>query len=202
MPRADAIALGQRLAALTRSDFDRVNLVGSSGSGKSTLGRALAEALGHPIVEIDDLFWGPNWTPQSDETFLPALAAALEAPQWVLDGNYDRTRALKWARATLVIWVDLPYPVVLWQVFTRTLKRSLGGVRLWRAGNRESLRRAFFSKESIVLWSVQNLGKIRRRYAAAQIAAAEQGAAPRWLRLQSRADGQAVLARARSLSGP
>ncbi len=202
MPRAEATTLAQRLACLTRSDFDRVNLVGSSGSGKSTLGRALAEALGQPVIEIDDLFWGPNWTPQGDETFLPALAAALEAPQWVLDGNYDRTRALKWARATLVIWVDLPYPLVLWQVFTRTLKRSLGGVRLWRAGNRESLRRAFCSKESILLWSLQNLGRIRRRYAAAHAAAGERGSAPSWLRLKSREDGQAVLARARALSAP
>lgn len=151
MPKGGSPTFENTLADLTRSDFDRVNLVGSSGSGKSTLGRALAQALDQPVVEIDDLFWGPNWTPTPDETFMPRLPAALAGPRWVLDGNYDRTRALKWARATLVVWIDPPYPRVLWQVFLRTLKRSLGNVRLWRHGNRESLRRAFLSKDSILL---------------------------------------------------
>ena len=202
MPKGGSPTFENTLADLTRSDFDRVNLVGSSGSGKSTLGRALAQALDQPVVEIDDLFWGPNWTPTPDETFMPRLSAALAGPRWVLDGNYDRTRALKWARATLVIWIDPPYPRVLWQVFLRTLKRSLGNVRLWRHGNRESLRRAFLSKDSILLWSFQNLGRIRRRYAEALGEASQRPQGPRWLRLRSRAEGRALLARARGLSAP
>jgi len=202
MPKGGSPSFEDALANLTRPDFDRVNLVGSSGSGKSTLGRALAQALGQPVVEIDDLFWGPNWTPTPDETFLPRLSAALAQAQWVLDGNYDRTRTLKWARATLVVWIDPPYPRVLWQVFLRTLKRSLGNVRLWRHGNRESLRRAFLSKDSILLWSFQNLRRIRRRYALAYNEAIQSPSGPRWLRLRSRAEGQALLARARALSAP
>lgn len=202
MPKGGLPTFEDALANLTRPDFDRVNLVGSSGSGKSTLGRALAQALGQPVVEIDDLFWGPNWTPTPDETFLPRLSAALAQAQWVLDGNYDRTRALKWGRATLVIWIDPPYPRVLWQVFLRTLKRSLGNVRLWRHGNRESLRRAFLSKDSILLWSFQNLRRIRRRYALAYNEAIQSPSGPRWLRLRSRAEGRALLARARALSAP
>ena len=202
MPKAGSPTFENTLADLTRSDFDRVNLVGSSGSGKSTLGRALAQALDQPVVEIDDLFWGPNWTPTPDETFLPRLSAALAQAQWVLDGNYDRTRALKWARATLVVWIDPPYPRVLWQVFLRTLKRSLGKVRLWRHGNRESLRRAFLSKDSILLWSFQNLRRIRRRYGEAMGEITPHPQGPRWLRLRSRAQGRALLARARGLSAP
>ena len=202
MPKGRLPTFEDTLSELTRSDFDRVNLVGSSGSGKSTLGRALAQALAQPVVEIDDLFWGPNWTPTPDETFLPRLSAALSEPRWVLDGNYDRTRALKWARATLVVWVDPPYPRVLWQVFLRTLRRSFGDERLWRHGNRESLRRAFLSKDSILLWSFQNLGRIRRRYAEALGEATGRAQGPRWLRLRSRAEGRALLARARALSAP
>ena len=77
MPKGGSPTFENTLADLTRSKSDRVNLVGSSGSGKSTLGQALAQALGQPVVEIDDLFWGPNWTPTPDETFLPRLSAAL-----------------------------------------------------------------------------------------------------------------------------
>jgi hypothetical protein len=126
MPEDGSPTLADTLARLSRSDFDRVNLVGSSGSGKSTLGRALAQALGQPVVEIDDLFWGPNWTPTPDETFLPRLSAALAEPRWVLDGNYDRTRALKWARATLVVWVDPPTLGCFGRYFYEPLSAALG----------------------------------------------------------------------------
>ena len=71
------------------------------------------------------------------------LEKALEPTTWVLDGNYDRTRAIKWPRATMVIWLDLPYWQVLWQVFTRTMKRSLTQEKLW-SGNQESFERHFF----------------------------------------------------------
>ena len=80
MPKGGSPTFENTLADLTRSDFDRVNLVGSSGSGKSTLGRALAQALGQPVVEIDDLFWGPSWTPTPDEVFLPRLRGARRIP--------------------------------------------------------------------------------------------------------------------------
>ena len=91
------------------------------------------------------------------------LEKALEPATWVLDGNYDRTKAIKWPRATMVIWLDLPYWQVLWQVFTRTMKRSLTQETLW-SGNQESLRKAFLSRDSILLWSISNLGNIRQRY--------------------------------------
>ena len=132
-----------RLDTLTLDDWARVNIVGSSGSGKSTLRQKLADKLGHPPIEIDALFWGPNWTEPVDTEFMAKLEKALEPTTWVLDGNYDRTRAIKWPRATIVIWLDLPYWQVLWQVFTRTMKRSLTRETLW-SGNQESCRKHFF----------------------------------------------------------
>ena len=37
-------------------------MIGNSGSGKTTLGRALAELLGVPFVELDGIFHQPGWT--------------------------------------------------------------------------------------------------------------------------------------------
>jgi len=56
----------------------RVVVIGSSCCGKSTTGARLAAKLGHPFVELDELFWGPNWQPKRPEQFasLARLAAA------------------------------------------------------------------------------------------------------------------------------
>ena len=74
----------------------RINVIRTRGSGKSTLARQLATSLRIPYLEMDQLFWKPNWEEPSDEEFLPKLEKALAAKAWVLDGNYSRTTALKW----------------------------------------------------------------------------------------------------------
>ena len=143
----------------------KINVVGSSGSGKSTLAQHLARELALPYIELDALFWQPNWTPAPEPAFLAHIKRALSAPGWVLDGNYDRTRPIKWANVEVVIWLDLPAWRILFQVLKRTLWRSLKGEVLW-AGNRETLRKALFSRDSILLWAITSLGPIRRRYQA------------------------------------
>ena len=84
----------------------------------------------------------------------------------MLDGNYSRTAAIKWKRVQLVVWLDLPYWLTLYQVFSRTVRRSVTKEKLW-AGNRESLRKAFFSRDSVIWWCLSNLRKVRRQYLAA-----------------------------------
>lgn len=148
------------------SQYSRFNVVGSSGSGKSTTGRLIAEVLGLPYVEIDEVFWRPNWTESPDDEFYTALREALSGDAWVVDGNYSRTVPIKWERAQVVVWLDLPYWLILYQVIARTLKRSISGEELW-AGNRESLRKAFFDKDSIILWSLTHLSAVRRGYTKA-----------------------------------
>ena len=39
----------------------RINVVGTTGAGKTTVARRLSEILCISHVEIDALFWGPNW---------------------------------------------------------------------------------------------------------------------------------------------
>ena len=97
-----------------------INVVGTSGSGKSTLARRLAHRLELPWIELDRLYWRPNWQGAPDEAFFAAIAAATATPGWVLDGNYNRSRSVKWRAVDLVIWVDYG--------FWRTLRQAV-----WRA---------------------------------------------------------------------
>ncbi len=46
-----------------------INVVGTSGSGKSTLARRTAHRLGLPWIELDRLYWRPNWQGTPDEAF-------------------------------------------------------------------------------------------------------------------------------------
>ena len=147
-------------------NYQRINIVGSSGSGKSTAGKVIAKKLRYPYVELDEIHWKPNWTESTEEELSFNLKRSLEGESWVLDGNYSRTVPIKWKRVQLVVWLDLPYWLILCQVFSRTIRRSVTKETLW-AGNRESLGKAFFSRDSIIWWCLSNLRKVRRQYLAA-----------------------------------
>ncbi|XOV86619.1 MAG: adenylate kinase [Pseudomonadota bacterium] len=164
-------------------DFTRFNVVGSSGSGKSTLGRLIAEHLGLPRIELDALYWGPDWQEPPEQEFLVRVRAALDSDRWVLDGNYSRTVPIKWQRVQVVVWLDLPYAVILYQVISRTLRRVFRQEELW-SGNRESFRKAFFSRDSVIWWSLTNLARVRRGYETAM--KSEDFAHIRFVRLRSR----------------
>jgi adenylate kinase family enzyme len=69
----------------------KINVIGTSGTGKSTFAKKLSEDLGIPYLEMDKIFWLPNWTWPTDEAFFSNLKQALDQPTWVLDGNYTRT---------------------------------------------------------------------------------------------------------------
>ncbi len=146
----------------------KINVIGTSGSGKTTLARRLASHLDVPYIEMDALYWRPNWQGVSDEELLALLGEKLNATQgWVLDGNYNRTRPVKWQNVDMVVWVDYGFARTLRQAIMRALKRAWHKEELWPGtGNRESFRQSFFSRESILLWTLKTWRSNRARYEA------------------------------------
>lgn len=141
----------------------RIVVVGTSGSGKTTLARQLGVLLGIPSVELDSLHWEPNWTMASLSVFRERVDSALGGDAWVVDGNYSKVRDLTWGRADTVVWLDYKLWVIMTRLFYRTFTRILSREELWN-GNRERLKEALFSKDSILLWALQTYRKNRRRY--------------------------------------
>lgn len=141
----------------------RINVVGTCGSGKTTVARAIAERLGMECVELDALFWKPDWGETPDEQFLPMVDEATRGDRWVLDGNYSRTRPITWPRADTIVWLDYSFPRVFGQLVWRTIKRAITREPLWD-GCRESLRLSFLSRESILLWCIQTYWRRKRTY--------------------------------------
>jgi adenylate kinase family enzyme len=148
-----------------KSELTRVVVVGSSCAGKTTFSCCLAQRLGIPHIELDALYWLPNWKPRPSHEFRALVEQAVAQEHWVIDGNYSAVRPFVWSRATTVVWLNYAFPTVLWRALTRTVRRSLTQEELY-AGNRESLRLAFFSRESILWWVITTFYQRRRQHQA------------------------------------
>jgi adenylate kinase family enzyme len=132
----------------------RINVVGTSGSGKSTFAQKLAAIIDAPYVEMDRLYWGPEWSESMDDVFIAKLREAISSDTWVLDGNYTRTTPVKWQDVQMVIWLDFSFPLVMKRVISRALYRIISQKELWPGtGNRESIKK-LLGKGSIVRWAI------------------------------------------------
>lgn len=186
-----------------RGPIRRVSVVGSTGAGKTVFARELARILDVPHVELDALAWGPHWTLADAATLQTRVRAALAADGWIVDGNYGGlgVRQLVWAAADTVVWLDYPLRLILWRLLRRTLARIKDGAELWPGtGDRETIRGAFFSRESLFVWALRTF-RARRRSYALLFAAPELAHATR-MRFVRPADAERWLAALRALDGP
>ena len=102
--------------------MERIMIIGSGGSGKTTLARQLGEKTGLPVVHLDQIFWSPgNWKHLEREEFDALLEEELKKPQWILDGNYNRTLEPRLEKCDTVIYLDFPRLVS----FTGWLRRVI-----------------------------------------------------------------------------
>jgi len=94
----------------------KVHIVGNTGAGKTTLGKELARILGVPLLPLDTLQWGPNWTPSPRDEFRAKFQEFLDQNPngWVIDGNYYSVlRDLMEKHQTDVIYPDRAGPAIL-----------------------------------------------------------------------------------------
>jgi adenylate kinase family enzyme len=140
--------------------MQRIIVTGCTGSGKTTLARQLAQRLRIPAIDLDDLHWGPNWTPVPLAEFRAKTDQASAQPAWAISGNYRIVRDLLWPRADTLIWLDYALPLVFYRLMKRTISRIITG-ELACNGNRESLSAAF-GKDSIILWLFKTYWRRKR----------------------------------------
>ena len=139
-------------------------LASASGNGKTTFGRALAERLGVPFVELDALNHGPNWTEASPAELRAKVEPVVAQDAWVIDGGYlSKLGDLVLARADTVVWLDLPMRIWLPRLWRRTHRRIRGDENLWN-DNKESWRTALVGREALFVFALRMHFKRRRTY--------------------------------------
>ena len=142
----------------------RIVVVGTSCSGKTTFSRALSQRLDVPHIELDALYWGPNWTARPPDEFRASVSQATAAAAWVCDGNYSVVRDLVWEQANTLIWLNYSFSIVFYRAVARTLTRLVTREKVF-SENQESLG-LMFNPDWIPWWVMRTFRKRRQRYAA------------------------------------
>ncbi len=129
----------------------KVLIRGVSCSGKSTLARRIAEELGLQRIELDEIRWKPGWQCLDEQIAANELKWYLSEDNWIIDGN---NRLLKQYIAfdyDYLIWLDFPFPIVIWRCLIRTFRRILRREIVCN-GNRETFLRLFRKESSMLYW--------------------------------------------------
>ncbi len=146
-------------------DLSRVIVIGTSCAGKTTFAERLAKQLGSRHQQIDALYWLPGWTPRPSAEFARILSAAAAEERWVMDGNFGSWREYLWPRATAAVWLNYAFPRIMVRALRRTTVRAVTKQQLY-SGNYETVSKAFFSSDSILVWILKKHAPQKRAYRA------------------------------------
>ena len=108
--------------------MERILIIGCGGAGKSTLAWQLGEKTGLPVVHLDQLFWHPGWVESTKDEIDAKIMEELGKPQWIMDGNYNRTLPMRLRKCDTVIYLDFSRFACLFGVMKRVLT-TYGTVR-------------------------------------------------------------------------
>ncbi len=141
----------------------RISVIGTSCSGKTTVARQISHILGIKHVELDAVNWLPGWQMRQTEEFQKIISAIVVEDKWVIDGNYQTVRDIIWPRVTHIVWLNYSFLSVFRQALVRTIIRIRSKEELW-SGNRETFRRSFLCRDSILLWVIKTYRRYRKEY--------------------------------------
>ncbi|MBT3321448.1 MAG: adenylate kinase [Anaerolineae bacterium] len=145
--------------------YTRIIVVGTTSSGKYTLAEKLSNILDLDFVELDALYWQPNWVGTPDNEFIPKVDEATRGERWAVAGTYSRTIPTTWKRAEVIIWLDYSLPLILWQLIKRTFRRNITREVMWGTNtDRFWIHFKLWSDESLVRWLFNTYGRRKKQY--------------------------------------
>jgi adenylate kinase family enzyme len=104
----------------------RTLIIGNSGSGKSTLAEGLGALIHAPVFDLDLIHWKDDgFGAKQDEDLARQKVADLAAtPRWVMEGVYGWLAEVAIPRATVLIWLDVPWDVCREGLLARGQRRG------------------------------------------------------------------------------
>ena len=113
------------------------------------MAKNLSHKLGLKYIELDSLYWLPDWSHVDVEVFQDRVRNATNCDRWAADGNYHFSREVLWPRGEVLVWLDYSLWTIFWRLWARTWRRWWHKEVLWGT-NRERLW------PHLKLWSVQD----------------------------------------------
>lgn len=145
-------------------EYKKIAIVGISCSGKTTLGRKLEKRLGIAMTDLDDLYWLPGWVRRDPDELMAEIDQLTQGEQWILVGDYRQSNEMVFSRADLLIWLDVPLPLLLWRGIKRAFNLAWHKTPICN-GNIAGIGR-LFGRESILYFIVKGYRRKRPRYQA------------------------------------
>ena len=130
----------------------RVVVTGMAGAGKSTFSRALSDKTGLPLIHLDVHFWQPGWVEPSEDEWREKQRDLITSDEWILDGNYHATLALRLERADTAVFLDTPWWVCARRALVRGVRKRPVGFQLPNGCDEPALRR--FREEWSLAWRI------------------------------------------------
>lgn len=104
----------------------KIHIIGGPGSGKTTLARQISRRLNIRCYDLDEIAYEGGSGPQrSLETRLADISRIAAQESWITEGVFlGWTREL-FEKAEVIVWLNLPWRVARWRIFSRHLKAEL-----------------------------------------------------------------------------
>lgn len=99
--------------------YNKILVIGCPGSGKSTFARRLRDIMGLPLFYLDMLKHKPDKTTVSGQDFDEKMKVILDNEKWIIDGNYQRTMAVRLKYCDTVFWLDYSTQLCLESIKSR-----------------------------------------------------------------------------------
>ena len=102
----------------------KIAIIGCAGSGKTYLTLKLAQKVDLPIIHLDQYAWKPNWERIDFEELKKMHHELCKKDAWIMEGIYFKLLRERVEHADVVIFLDMPRSVCLWNVIKRSIFNS------------------------------------------------------------------------------
>ena len=91
----------------------KIIVIGCPGSGKTTFAEKLNRLTGLPLYYLDAIWHKPDKTHIPRDEFDQRISEIFATPEWIIDGNYNRTIEMRLKECDTVFLFDLPVEVCI-----------------------------------------------------------------------------------------
>lgn len=102
----------------------KIWIIGPPGAGKTTISKKLYHDLCIPYLELDEVYWKPNWEKRND-VIEKVMIPFLQNENWIIDGYYDDTTQMLESCASHIFYIKVAYPIIIFRLVIRSIKRLI-----------------------------------------------------------------------------